>query len=315
MHLEELTELFVGEVCAGKTNETAKTYRGKLRYLLRFVGADAPACCLNSERLTQFKLALQQQRTSRRGSRLEQKPLSPFTIRTVLVTVRHFCKWATRAHHLCCDPSLDLVLPPAPPPEPKAITAQMVKALLQTAASTGERRERERDVALICLLRDTGGRVSGLAGAQLDDLELRRGRLWVIEKGARRHALHLSPTTCAALRAYLCSRMDFKPTTEALFVSKRGTAMARGTIYNLLRRLAQRSGLPGRFNPHSFRHAFARDAIDAGADLAQVSQLLGHTSVAVTAMYYARWDDRELHAIHQRTSPGRLLPRVKIEDE
>lgn len=315
MSLQELIDLFIADVCAGKENETARSYRGKLRYLLAFTGASAPVKRLNPKTIEQFKLSLLNRKTSLRGSRPEKKPLSPFTIKTVLTTIRHFCRWSMRAGYCRKDASASLLIPPAPAPQPKAVSSQMVDALLQAAATTGERRERERDVALIYLLRDTGGRVGGLAGARLTDLDLQRNRLWVIEKGRRRRALHLSPATSAALKAYTSTRLDFHPTGDGLFVGKRGRDLSRGGIYNLLQRLAHRSGLPGRYNPHSFRHAFARDAIDAGADLAHVSQLLGHSSVAVTGMYYARWDDDELHQVHARTSPGRHMPIVEIQND
>ncbi len=71
----------------------------------------------------------------------------------------------------------------------------------------------------------------------------------------------------------------------------------------MLERTAQRAQLRGRFNPHAFRHAFARDMLDNGADLATVSQLLGHRSIETTARFYARWSDEELHRKHQRFSP------------
>lgn len=80
--------------------------------------------------------------------------------------------------------------------------------------------------------------------------------------------------------------------------------LTREGIYRVLGRLANVAGVRGRFNPHSFRHALARDSLRAGADLSQVSQLLGHKGVAVTADYYARWDDHELQAAHRRVSPG-----------
>ena len=54
---------------------------------------------------------------------------------------------------------------------------------------------------------------------------------------------------------------------------------------------------------------FARDALKSRkADLSQVSRLMWHSSVRVTADYYARWDNAELKEVHRKASPGRRLP-------
>ncbi len=50
-------------------------------------------------------------------------------------------------------------------------------------------------------------------------------------------------------------------------------------------------------------HAFARRALKQEADLATVSQLMGHSSVEVTVRFYARWADDELGELHDRYSP------------
>ena len=70
----------------------------------------------------------------------------------------------------------------------------------------------------------------------------------------------------------------------------------------MLKRLAKRAGVNGRFNPHAFRHGWARGALKNGADLGTVSQILGHSSIQVTAEFYARWADEELAQRHQKFS-------------
>ena len=76
----------------------------------------------------------------------------------------------------------------------------------------------------------------------------------------------------------------------------------------MLRRRAKQADVEGRANPHSFRHALAREYLMDGGDLASLSDLLGHSSVEVTKKSYAVFSVAELQAKHARHSPvARLL--------
>ena len=80
----------------------------------------------------------------------------------------------------------------------------------------------------------------------------------------------------------------------------------------MLRETAERAGLQGnRFNPHSFRHAFARDMILNGADLSQVAALMDHTDTRITSAYYARWNYKEQQQAHNKYSPVLDMPEIK----
>jgi integrase/recombinase XerD len=79
------------------------------------------------------------------------------------------------------------------------------------------------------------------------------------------------------------------------------------TVIQMPRRLGKRAGVKGRVNPHAFRHAFAREYILNGGDLASVSEMMGHTQIGVTKQFCAVFQAEELRAKHDAFSPvGRL---------
>jgi hypothetical protein len=62
--------------------------------------------------------------------------------------------------------------------------------------------------------------------------------------------------------------------------------MCKTTLSRAFRRIVHRAGLgEADITPHRLRHAFATHLLRAGADIATVSDLLGHSSIAVTSMY------------------------------
>jgi integrase/recombinase XerD len=66
--------------------------------------------------------------------------------------------------------------------------------------------------------------------------------------------------------------------------------------------MSYKAQITGRHNPHAFRHGFARGALQNGADISTVAQLLGHSDVSITVRFYARWSDEELKAKHAAVS-------------
>lgn len=221
------------------------------------------------------------------------KRLAPYTAYMVVVAWRRLFNWMAQRGDLERNPAAQLKKPPLPDEPPRAISRSAMLKMLAAAQAHSP-----RDYAILCLLIDSGARVGGLAGLRLGDLELERGRATVREKGLggqrRSRTIHIKARTIAAIRAWLDTR---SVDGRSVF------GLAAGGIYQMLERTSQRAHVRGRFNPHAFRHAFARGMLENGADLATVSALMGHRDVSVTVRFYARWSDAELHRAHHRFSP------------
>lgn len=294
MRTEDLVDRFIASVGGWKTNETPAAYRSKLKQLAIFwrrkdIRRIRPAD------LERFKLALLGR-------------LSPWSVKSILITVRHFFRWCHDHRIIRPNPAENLHIPKPPPPDPKPIPAETFAAILRQAQITGPDWMRARNTAIIYWLRDTGGRVSGLTSARVGGLNLVRGTIETTEK-ARPVTLYLNPPARKALRIWIRHRIQLNPETDHVFVSnKTRCGLTREGIRHILNSLASLANVTGRHNPHSFRHAWARDFLLSGGELSKCSQLLHHSSIAITDLYYARWYDRELRAAHAKHSPGAKLP-------
>lgn len=300
VNFSDLVQKFIQDVCGGKENETPVAYLTKLRYLERFL-TEKGYPEVNQESVDEFRLWMLTRKSKIRGKREVEGSFSPFTIRTVLTTVRHFLRWGYE-HNLF--PKIILKNISEPQPDPKPIKKNTFEALLKAAQSYGEDWERARNTALLYLLRDTGSRVGALMRIEVENLDLVHGSVIVMDKGSRYSWLFFGELSCEAIKRWLCYRPQFNPKVSNLFITNKGTLLDRKNVRQILNRLATVAGVENeRHNPHAFRHAFARDTLLAGADLSQTSQLLNHSSIVTTARYYARWSKRELAVIHHKYSP------------
>jgi len=180
--------------------------------------------------------------------------------------------------------------------------AMLDRAAAADVASGGDDPRAARDVALLELLYGAGLRVSECCGLDLDAVDLRRGTLTVLGKGAKVRRLPIGRPACDAVAAYVAQARPallHEPTT-ALFVNARGHRLTPRDARRVLARhpLADCRTL----HPHALRHAYATHLLEGGADLRAVQELLGHADVGTTQVYTHVTRDR-LWSVYERTHP------------
>lgn len=311
MTLTEALDLFIADVCAGKRNDTPAAYREKASAVIKVLGNRDTSSLTRDDILKVCRAYLEREQKVI-GHKTVKAHLSVFTIRSVFRMIRYFTSWLYQHGMTADDLSLLVKLPNEPQVVPKAIRPETVKRLVEAAARQGEIWERARNLAIIYLMRDTGIRLGALLSATVDGLDFDRRTLTVTDKGGHQYTLQLLPVVCQLLRQWLDWRAKLSPADNHLFISihkTKGHAMTRRGFYNMLRRVANQAGLPKgeRYNPHSFRHAFARDVLRESCDITRLSRLLGHSTPTTTMKWYAVWDDQELRETHDQVSPALAL--------
>ncbi len=221
--------------------------------------------------------------------------LAPATVAGHIRAAKRLFNWLEKEGFIQNNPARRLKYTNNIASKPKAINPNDLAKILQAARDSSA-----RDYAIICFTADTGCRLGGLANLRVEDLDLDRLQAVVIEKGNKTRAVYYSEETARALRTYLEERTGEE--TSQLWLGRKGP-LTRDGIYRIFFRLAKKAGVKKNWNPHAFRHGWARNALSNGASLGLVSQVLGHTTVTVTHKFYGQWAQSELGEAARKFSP------------
>jgi len=162
-----------------------------------------------------------------------------------------------------------------------------------------------RDRAILELFYSSGLRVSELAGLNLQQIDLQQGFVRVFGKGSKERVVPVGSQAAEAVSTYLAAGRPglVKPRTgSAVFLSERGRAISRKTIWVLIKEYARKVGLPQNVKPHLLRHSFATHLLSGGADLRAIQEMLGHADIGTTQIYTAVETSR-LTEQHSRYHP------------
>lgn len=182
------------------------------------------------------------------------------------------------------DPSPSLPRPQTRRPLPKILSHQQVEALLIQAEQEADTRKPAaiRMLALLEMLYGSGLRATELVSLPLSAVPRDAPFLTVTGKGGAARMVPISGRAKEALANWLEVRADVP---KFLFPS-RGKHLSRIRLYQMLKELAVRAGLPPeKVSPHVLRHAFATHLLEGGADLRVLQTLLGHADIATTQIY------------------------------
>jgi len=218
-----------------------------------------------------------------------------------LTAVRMLCRFLVRERVREDDPTALLSSPKFRRKLPQTISTGEMERLL--AAPTGGDAYSIRDRAMLELFYSSGLRISELCGLTLQQVDLEHGFVRVFGKGSKERVVPLGEKARDAVQIYLVSGRPrlIKPRTGSeLFVSERGKAISRKTLWVIVKKYAEKAGLPKSVKPHLLRHSFATHLLGGGADLRAIQEMLGHASIGTTQIYTAVESSRLLdqHAKH-----------------
>lgn len=223
---------------------------------------------------------------------LPAKGLSPYSIKRKSSSLKSFFKYLVKYHGLLANPADAIVSGRIPKPIPVYVRQAETKNIIDEAETATEL-EGLRNALILDLFYTTGIRCSELTSLKNVDVDTRKCELKVVGKRNKHRVIPFGPELAALIDRYRTLR-DADPDTavspsdpEATLLTRSGGApLYRKLVYNVVHRLLTEGGAHAeRLSPHVMRHSCATDMLNAGASIASVKDMLGHSSLASTQVY------------------------------
>ena len=279
--LEALCDAFLMRLAVeeGLSPRTVEAYSGDLRHLRAHLSEHGIERVEKISRhdLTEFSASL--------GDR----EMAPSSRARILVAIRRLLRFAQENGLIGADPIEALHAPKRPRTLPRILRPEETAALIEAAGSANALGV--RDTAMLEMLYGAGLRVTELVELPLSAIDRRGQLLRVIGKGRKERLVPLGDAAIQALEEYLAEARGLllgeRPDRQqAVFLTRRGTAMTRQNFFARIRGHARTAGIASnRVSPHVLRHAFATDLLEGGADLRAIQAMLGHADLSTTEIY------------------------------
>ena len=220
----------------------------------------------------------------------EKRKLKAQSVNRSVVTLRSFWKWMLGHGHANRDIVSVISQAKTPSRLPVFVSESRMEdvvALLRDDIATDDF-ERLRDAVIVLLFYTAGLRLAELSNLKIGDISADYRTIRILGKGEKERIVPLIGRMGEILKKYFSqfsSQNICIGQKKALILSKKGEPISVRTIQRIVDRKLKGAGIQGKTSPHTLRHTFATHLLNEGADLREIQELLGHSSLKATQVY------------------------------
>ena len=205
----------------------------------------------------------------------------------ILSGVKSFFKYLLIHDIIESDPSELIETPKLSRKLPTVLSPEEIDQLIEAVDLDSETGYRNRSI--LETLYGCGMRVSELINLRITDLHFDDSYVKIKGKGSKERLVPIGRCVKDAITLYIHNyrnTLDINRKDEnVLFLNRRGKKMTRVMVFTIIKDLAAKIGLKKTISPHTFRHSFATQLLEGGADLRAIQEMLGHESITTTELY------------------------------
>ena len=237
----------------------------------------------------------------------EKQGLKATSVNRYLASLRSFWGWMRKCGYAKRDimHGISQFKPPKRLPTfvPDSRMMDVVAELQEDIASDDE--VRLRDALILLLIYTCGLRLSELVEANREDVASDFSSIRVMGKGSKQRVQPIVKPLGEILKKYFSQNSSQNiciGQKKALILSQKGERINRRAVQRIVERKLKCSGVQGKTSPHVLRHTFATHLLNDGADLREIQELLGHSSLRATQVY-THADFERLKQVYRRAHP------------
>ena len=212
-------------------------------------------------------------------SELAEQNMSTASIRRKIQSLRAYFKYLVKRKVITSSPASTVTLPRKRRKLPAIATHGDIEKSIENASTLLE-------TLILEMLYGCGLRRAELLSINDTDINPFSRELKILGKGNKHRIIPLPPALIERIKKWQeerDTRYPDLPTPKPLIATSRGR-MSASTLYGIVKRALQGSGAE-RKSPHTLRHSFATQLLNSGAELNNVKNLLGHSSLGATQIY------------------------------
>ena len=230
-----------------------------------------------------------------------------------LCSLRAYFRFLTRRGVIAKDPAHAIAALRTPKRLPSFIPETRMAEIVDRCRESAADFESLRDRLIVLFFYATGLRLAELVAIDMDDFSDDWRSLRVVGKGDKERLVPILDPLADQILAYrdVISRQQIcKSGEKALFLTCKGVRISRSKVYRVVQKALQEGSVQGKKSPHVLRHTFATHLMNAGADMREIQELMGHSSLQSTQVYTHNSIARlsEVYAVahpRQRTERGK----------
>ena len=239
--------------------------------------------------------------------RMDTHKISAYSMNRELSSLRSFYKYLRRQNIVSQDIFSRITTLRTPRKLPTFVPESRIKPLLSTIRKKSQEGDflEQRNALIIALFYSCGIRLAELQGILIGDFSSDLQTLHIRGKGDKHRMLPILPEMASRVREYIEKLQDMGIPTEAddtLIVSQSGAALSRSSIQRIVGQELAGANVQGKKSPHVLRHTFATHLLNKDADMRDIQELMGHSSLRTT-QHYTHNSISQLQEVYKRAHP------------
>ncbi|MGV8829223.1 MAG: site-specific tyrosine recombinase XerD [Breznakibacter sp.] len=216
-----------------------------------------------------------------------EKGISPRTQARIISGIKSFYKFLMIEEKVDRDPTALLSTPKIGRKLPQILSVEEIDAIINSIDT--RKSEGQRNKAILETLYSCGLRVTELIDLKISNLFFENGNIRIVGKNNRERTVPISTKAIKEINLYLSEYRRTlkinKVDEDILFLNRRGKKLSRVMIFTIIKNITKKAGIQKSISPHTFRHSFATHLLKGGANLRDIQEMLGHTSIITTEIY------------------------------